>query len=246
MKVLTRSDERESGQFPVTRWTLVLESQGSDDDARKRALSHICEAYWYPIYCFVRRRGLSPADAEDSTQSFFCDLLEHNRFQNFSEDKGKLRAYLLTSIKRYLRNEWVASRAQKRGGGLAPLSLDAELAEKRYEVEPSEFASPVQLFELRWALTVLERALGRVKAHYEEQGKDEVFAEFRHHLSGDGDLSFREVGVKLGVGESTARVMLFRMRKLYRSCIEEEIGRTIVDGESVEEEIDYLNRIFAN
>lgn len=246
MNAPVRSDNRESGQFPDTRWTIILQSQGEDDEARQRALTHLCEAYWYPIYCYVRRRGLSPSDAEDSTQSFFCDLLEKDRFRLFSEEKGKLRAYLLTSIKRFLRNEWVASCAQKRGGGTAPLSLDTELAEKRYEVEPSEFTSPEKLFEVRWALTVLERALARVRDHYITQGKEKIFEQFRHHLTGDGDLSFRDIGTGLGVSESSARVMLFRMRKLYRSCIEEEIGATITDGESVQEEVEYLNRIFAN
>ena len=202
--------------------------------------------YWYPLYAFVRRRGLEPSDAEDATQGFFCELLEKDRVQLFSEEKGMLRAYLLSSMKNYLRDQSKRDRAAKRGGGQNLLSLDLEMAEERYAFEPDEFDTPEKLFEMRWALTLLERVFDRVKAEYERLGKPEVYEAFKGQLAGDRDVSFREIGEKLGMAEGTARATLFRMRKLFRRNLEEEIAETISDDESIEEEIQYLNRMFAN
>jgi len=235
----------ERGQFPPTRWSLVVGAQDGDDDSRKRAMSELCELYWYPLYAYVRRRGLNPADAEDATQGFFCELLAKDRIQLFSEKKGKLRAYLLASIKNYLRDLHKKERRLKRGGGRTVLSFEADLAEERYAHEPGEFDTPEKLFEMRWALTVLERVFDKVKLMYDRLGKPETYQMLKGLLAGDGDVSFREVGEKLGVSEGAARVTLFRMRKQYRKLLEEEIAETIAAGESIEEEIRHFNQVFA-
>ena len=239
-------DSIERGQFPPTRWSLVIGAQNGNDEDRRCALSELCEIYWYPVYAYVRRRGLSPADAEDATQGFFCELLVKDRVQLFSEEKGKLRAYLLSSVKNYLRDLGKKERAAKRGGGVKPLSLDVETAEERYAYEPAEFDTPEKLFEVRWALTVLDRVFDRVKCEYDRLEKGEAYEALKGLLAGDRDVSFREIGEKLGVNEGAARVTLFRMRKLYRRYLEEEIAETISEDESIDEEIRYLNRVFAS
>lgn len=236
----------ERGQFPPTRWSLVIGAQEADEDSRRRALGELCEIYWYPLYAYVRRRGLSPADAEDATQGFFCELLAKDRVQLFSEEKGKLRAYLLSSIRNYLRDQWKHAKAAKRGGGVQPLSLDLATAEERYAFEPPEFDNPEKLFEMRWTLTVLERVFERVREEYERLGKPEVYDALKGLLAGETDISFREIGEKLGVTEGNARVTLFRMRKLYRRYLEEEIADTISEGDSIDEEIRHLNRVFSS
>jgi RNA polymerase sigma-70 factor (ECF subfamily) len=223
----------------------VIGAQDGDDDSRKRAMSELCELYWYPLYAYVRRRGLNPTDAEDATQGFFCELLAKDRVQLFSEKKGKLRAYLLSSIKNYLRDLDKKARRLKRGGGRTVLSFEADVAEERYAHEPREFDTPEKLFEMRWALTVLERVFERVKLEYDRLGKAEVYQALKGLLAGDGDISFRQVGEQLGVSEGAARVTLFRMRKQYRRFLEEEIAETVAADESVEEEILHFNQVFA-
>lgn len=245
MNIDPGQESLERGQFPMTRWSLVLGAQEGNDEDRTKALSELCEIYWYPLYAYVRRRGLSPSDAEDTTQGFFCELLAKDRVRLFSEEKGKLRAYLLSSVKNYLRDQAKMSRAEKRGGGQAVLSLDVEMAEQRYAFEPPEFDTPEKLFELRWALTVLERVFDRVKEEYERLGKAEIYLALKGLLAGDGDVSFREIGQKIGVSEGAARVTLFRMRKLYRRYLEEEIAETVSEEESIESEIQHFSTVFA-
>ncbi len=239
-------DSTERGRFPPTRWSLVLGAQGADEETRHRALGELCEIYWYPLYAYVRRRGLAPADAEDATQGFFCELLAKDRVRLFSEEKGKLRAYLLGAIQNHLRDLSKRARAEKRGGGTAPLSLDLAGAEERYAFEPPEFDTPEKLFELRWTLTVLERVFERVREEYVRLGKAEVYEALKGLLAGESDISFRELGERIGVSEGNARVTLFRMRKLYRRCLEEEIAGTISEDESVEEEIRHLQQVLSS
>lgn len=235
----------ERGQFPPTRWSLVIGAQGEDEEARTRALSELCEIYWYPLYAYVRRRGLSPADAEDAIQGFFAELLAKDRVQLFSADKGKLRAYLLSSVKNHLRDLGKLARAAKRGGGEKVLSLDLDTAEERYAYEPEEFDTPEKLFEVRWALTLLDRVFEKVQQEYTRLEKADSYEAMKGLLAGDRDVSFREIGDKLGITEGAARVTLFRMRKLYRRYLEEEIAETISNDESVDDEIQHLNRVFA-
>ena len=125
-------------------------------------------------------------------------------------------------------------------------ALDLAQAEERYAYEPPEFDTPEKLFELRWTLTVLERVFERVREEYERLGKAEVYEAFKGLLAGETEIPFRELGESVGLSEGNARVTLFRMRKLYRRCLEEEIAETIPEGESIEEEIRHLHRILSS
>lgn len=223
-----------------------MEAQDGTEEDRRNALCQLCEIYWYPLYAYVRRKGLGPADAEDVTQGFFCELLSKNRVQLFSEEKGKLRAYMLGAIGNYLRDQNKRERAAKRGGGERPISLDRDAAEERYAYEPKEFDTPERLFEVRWALTLLDRVLDRVRVEYESLGKGEAFEAMKGLLAGQGETSFREIGERIGISEGAAQVTLFRMRKLYRRLLEEEIADTISKDESVEDEIQHLSQVFSH
>lgn len=240
------AEESERGRFPQTRWSLVIDAQTEENESRRsRALAELCETYWYPLYSYVRRRGLSPADAEDATQGFFYELVSKERVRLFSQHKGKLRAYLLSAMKHHLNDLRKHAHAAKRGGGAKLLPLELDSAEQRYACEPREFDTPEKLFEMRWSLTVLERALQRVEAEYQRLKKAETFALLKGHLVGDGEgVSFQEIGMKLGLSEGAARNVLFRMRKVYRRSLELEIAETLAEGESVEDEIRYLSRVF--
>lgn len=149
-------------EFPQTRWSLVLTARAGDTDAGKDALAELCRLYWFPLYAFARRGGSSPEDAEDATQGFFEHLLRGSRIENMGDaSRGRLRSFLLTSIKNFLRNRHRRERAEKRGGGLLPLELDGVEAEQRSALEPRTSETPESLHERRGAMEVLDQTFSR-------------------------------------------------------------------------------------
>ena len=137
----------------------MLAAAGNDSQAAREALSSLCQTYWYPLYAYLRRRGLDPEDARDLTQGFLTSLIERQDFEGLRQDRGRFRAFLLASLKHYLSNWSARERTQKRGGGWQMVPL--ENAEGQYVVEPADHATPETLFERRWALTVVERPARR-------------------------------------------------------------------------------------
>src|ERR1035438_9950385 len=151
------------GIFATTHWTVVLAAGRGSSRQADVALEELCRTYWYPLYAYVRRHGHSREDAEDLTQGFFARLLEKNYLEGITNDKGKFRAFLLVAFKRFLANEWDRANRQKRGGGVAPLSLDWQDAETRYQINPAHDLSPDKLYDRAWAVIVLERVITRLQ-----------------------------------------------------------------------------------
>ena len=146
----------DAARFEATRWSIVAAAGAADSQRAQRALEHLCSAYWYPLYAFVRRQGHSPHDAQDLTQEFFARLLARNFLGDADPAKGRFRSFLLGALKHFLSDEWDRARAQKRGGGQQPISLDAESAETRYQLEPADESSAEKIYERRWALALLD------------------------------------------------------------------------------------------
>ena len=164
----------------------MVVTAGRNDTTRAHdALAKLCQTYWYPLYGYVRRRGHSPHDAQDLTQEFFARLLEKNWVGSADQEKGRFRSFLLTAMNRFLADEWDKARAQKRGGGVPLIPLQLDTAETRYGLEPPDPVTPEQSFERRWALTLLDTVLNRLRAEYEREGKAELFAELNPCLVGD-------------------------------------------------------------
>jgi len=230
--------------FPETRWSLVLAAGGEDASLRRAALSELCQQYWYPLYAYVRRRGATPDDAQDITQGFFEHLLELKVIERLGgADKGKLRSYLLTSIQNWMTKQYHKRAAQKRGGGTV-FSMDSLTAEERYKLEPSHSETPERLFERRWALTLLDQAIVRLRADYESAGKGELAALLIPMLSrGDAKVPMAELAVKADVTEGHLRVLLYRIRKHFRSALCEVIAQTVGDEAEVTEELKHLQAI---
>ncbi len=230
-----------SDLFSTTHWSLVLTAQGSDSIPAGEALATLCETYWYPLYIFVRSRGNSSHDAQDLTQSFFEKLLEKNYLVTVSREKGRFRAFLLASMKHFLANEWHRSRAAKRGGGRIPISLDDTDAEARYQLEPLDLMTPELLFERRWAMTLLDQVLMRLRNEMSGAGKIEIFEGLKDVLStGKNEISYSEIGEGLGMSEGAARTAAHRLKKRYRELLRDEIGKTVADSTEIEDEIRYL------
>lgn len=232
------------GKFPHTRWSLILEIQEGPD--AERALGELCEIYWYPIYAFVRRSGLGPAEAEDATQGFVAHLLGRGHLSGVGPEKGKLRSYLLAGVKRFLKDERERAKAQKRGGGILPASIDAELAEERYQIEPADLETPERLFERRWALTVLERAMVALESEYEDRNQGERFQVLKPFLPKHATKRrYADAAKDLGMSEGAVQVAVHRLRDRYRLQLREEIAHTVASEEEVEEEIRHLFALFA-
>ena len=226
--------------FVHTRWSVVLAAQ---HPAQARlALEELCRTYWYPLYAYVRRRGQSAEDAQDLTQAFFAKLLEKNWLATVTPEKGRFRAFLLTTLKRFLANEWDKVHAEKRGGGAIIISRDAET---QYRREPQNELTPDRFFDRQWALTVLELALNRLRDEYDTPTKRQLFAALRGTLTGDQpEVGYAELGRTLDMNEGAIKIAVHRLRKRYRELLRAEIAQTVSDPEQVAEELRALFAAF--
>ena len=212
-----------------------------DSSQARVALEKLARAYWYPLYAFVRRLGKSPQDAEDVVQSFFAVCLEKNYLGAADQAKGRFRSFLLLALKRFLGHERERERALKRGGGEAVVALDGLSAEQRYALEPADQMSADRLYERRWALTLLEQVLARLRSEQVAAGRLEVFEQLRGWLtSGGRGTPYAELAGRLGMSESAVKVAVHRLRRRYRDLLEQEIAQTVASPTEVEEERRHL------
>ena len=233
--------------FPLTRWTLVCQAQDATQESAHQALSQLCEMYWYPLYAFVRRSGCEPDDAEDVTQGFFSKLLEKNYLGDVASEKGRLRSFLMVSIKHYLSNWRRHARAEKRGGGQRPISIDRELAEERYHLEPADSLTPEILFDRHWAMALMQHARDRLAKEYVARGKGELFDALGGALSPNKpDQPHAEIAARLGISEDNVRQNASRMRKRYKAILMEEIAQTVHSDEEVDTELNHLFAAFGS
>lgn len=227
--------------FVTTRWSVVLTAGRNDTTRAQEALSRLCETYWYPLYAYVRRRGRSPEDAQDLTQEFFARLLEHNWVGDADPAKGRFRTFLLTALSRFLANQWDRARSQKRGGSVPVLSLDTDVAEKRYLSDAAQTMTPDQIYDRQWAMTLLDRALSQLGKEHEQAGKVAEFDAMSPFLAAErGVIPYATVAAQLGLTEAAARQAVHRLRKRFREVFREEIAQTVAAPEEVEEEIRHL------
>jgi len=231
------------GDFRSTHWSVVLRAGQSDSGVAQAALEDLCRGYWYPIYSYVRRRGFSPEDAEDLTQEFFSRLLANRGLASVDPAKGRFRSFLLASLKNLLANEWNRARAQKRGGGATLFSLDEKTAEDRYCLEPPDNSTPETIFERRWAETLLERVLLRVRAEWNQRDKQQRFDTLKAFLTDRrGEVPFAEVAARLNTTVPALRSVVHKLREHYRRVFLHEIAQTVDDPGEVEDEV---RRLFA-
>jgi len=232
--------------FTTTHWSVVLAAGRDDSPQAATALDRLCQTYWYPLYAFARRSGLTEPDAQDATQSFFTHLLEKSLLARADPQRGRFRTFLLTSFKNHLGQARLKAAAQKRGGGVEIFSLDDTAAEERYRREPVDPQSPDRLYERRWAIALIEKVLGQLESDYAAAGKATLFAAIKPYLTGDrGTSTGRELGQQLGVREGTARVALHRLRERYAELFRAEVAQTVATPEELEEELRHIRDILA-
>ena len=227
--------------FATTHWSVVLAAGQQESPTAAQALETLCCTYYYPLYAHVRRRGHSPEDAQDLTQAFFAHLLGRDFLRSVARDKGRFRSFLLACLNHFLSDERDRAQAAKRSGGQPPISLDADLAERRYREEPTDGLTPEIAYERRWAATLLERAQSRLAAEYAAHGKTEQLHQLEEFPLGErGERSFRDCAVRLGLSESALKSAVHRMRLRYRELVREEVAHTVNDPTEVEAEISHL------
>ena len=226
--------------FVTTHWSVVQAAGLPDSTRALAAMESLCQAYWYPLYAYVRRSGKSPQDAEDLVQSFFAQCLSKNYLLAADQTKGRFRSFLLMALKRFLANEWDKARATKRGGGHQPIALDSLSAEQRYAVEPADLQSADKLYERRWALTLLEKVLGRLESEQTEAGNSTLFKELKPFLTGSASGSYASLADRISMSEGAVKVAIHRLRQRYRAILEDEIAETVSSAEEVQEERRYL------
>ncbi|MEM7147946.1 MAG: sigma-70 family RNA polymerase sigma factor [Verrucomicrobiota bacterium] len=228
--------------FLTTRWTMVLDAQ---NDAQRtiagEALHELCKAYWYPLYAFARRKGLSSHDAQDHTQGFFLRFLEKHYLESVDRSKGRFRSFLMASFQHYLSDQWKYAGAKKRGGGMKAISLDAAAAEGRYDLElPDLESNPEKQFDRAWANTLLQRVLKNLAQDCEDSGKGPLFSELQSFLVGGSTEQLKDVALRLNMTESAVRVNLHRFRKRYAALFREEVAQTVANSSDVESEMQAL------
>ena len=223
--------------FTTTHWSLVLETQGETPAAQK-ALETLCRTYWRPLYGFVRRQGLGREEAQDLVQEFFARLLEHRNLDAVRREKGRLRSYLLVSLKRFLaREQHRASRVKRYETG-PHITLDELLESEAADFELAETMSGDRLYERRWALAVLEQVLGRLESEYRAAGNAVLFDRLKEFLVGEKGLRTQaEVATELGMTENAVKQAFHRFRQRYRLLLREEIAHTVAQPGDVEDEL---------
>ena len=233
--------------FVTTHWSVVLSARQEDTVQSGAALETLCQTYWYPLYAYVRRQGHNPHDAQDLTQDFFARLLQKDYLQGVAREKGKFRTFLLVALKRFLVNEWTRGQAQKRGGGCVHVPLQGHSAETRYLAEPADRLTADKLYERRWALTLLDRVLERLRQEFVAAGKAAIFDQLKGSLMAEkGAITHSEAADALGLSEGAVKVAVHRLRRRFRELFREEVAHTVAGPEEIEEEIRHLLGAFSS
>lgn len=233
---------KDNRDFPSTSWTLIVAAASPRPDVSVRhALEKLCLAYWYPLYVYARRQAYPPEDAADLVQGYFAKLLEKEYLQDARRERGRFRSFLIASFSHYVSNQRDRERAVKRGGSAVRLSISMEDAEHIYSLYIPRDPSPEKAFEKQWALTVLERAMSRLRNESERRNKEHVFDIIRDYLtSGKDDSRYAEHATQLNMSIGALRVEVHRMRKRLQSSVRAEIAETVRSDDDIEQELRFL------
>ena len=224
-----------------TRWSIVLAASELSDPASRQALAWLYEAYWYALYAFARRHGRSAEGAQDAVQGFFAALLEKNGLRTADPGRGRFRSFLLAAFRHHLANERNRRTALKRGGGKRELTLDLTDAESRYGREPTDDSTPERVFERRWALTVIDRSLERLRRECEKAGNSARFEELKGFLTGDRERGATAAAAeRLALSEGAVRVAVHRLRGRFGELLRNELAATLEHPADIDDEMRHL------
>ena len=240
-------------RFATTRWSVIVSSavgEGGQRDQANAALEELCRIYWRPIFAFICRRGYQPNDAEDLTQDFFVNVLEGNLLNLADPARGRFRALLMEALRRFLKDASVARQAQKRGGWVKFVSWEHWMAEAPSQLSLPAHAveswPPEKLYDLRWAATVIEQAMRRLREECESHGRRRLFDLMSAYLVADrAEVSYPSIAQKLGVAAPQVKKLIHGLRQRYRELLRDEVAHTVEKPADVDDEIRYLCGVLA-
>jgi len=230
----------EQSAFGSTRWSLVARAADPGAAEARAALAELCQAYWWPLYAYLRRIGLGADDAADTVQGFFAELIEKRSFARADPARGRFRGWLLAALKHHLSHERERQRAEKRGGRARILALDPHDADRRWGELARDDQDPEHLYERAWALAVIANALCTLRAAYARAGKEERFAALEPVLLGGAEHRLDEIGHRLGLSPSAVKSAAHRLRQDLRAAIRTELASTLDDRRDLEDELRIL------
>jgi RNA polymerase sigma factor (sigma-70 family) len=240
-------DTNKEREFVTTRWSLVISAGKPEGDEQKarEALAELCRTYWRPIFSFISQRGYSVEDAQDLTQDFLVMIIESNWLEHADASRGRFRSFLLKSLQNFLAHAAEKKRALKRGGNVFFVPLDDWIAEVpshfTLRQQTLELMQPEQIFDVRWAATVVEHALARLKEECEMGGRRRLFEALNLHLVAErSDISYAQIALSLDVAEAVVKKQLHLLRRRYRRVLRDEVAHTVADPADVNDEIRYL------
>jgi RNA polymerase sigma-70 factor (ECF subfamily) len=228
-------------RFATTHWSLVLAAGERGAAGAEEALGQLCAEYWYPIFAFVRRQGHATEEARDLTQGFFARLIEKGALADADRSRGRFRSFLLAACQHFLSNERDRERALKRGGGRLPVSIDAAMAEGRYERALAHSETPERLYDRQWCLTLLTRVLDDLREDYRGAGREAVFDRLKDYLVADEPAgTYKDAARDLGMNAGAVKVAVHRLRGRYREALRRRVAETVESTQDIDEEIRYL------
>jgi RNA polymerase sigma factor (sigma-70 family) len=228
----------EQAEFATTHWSIVLSAGKGTSPASRQALTSLCETYWYPLYAYIRRRGYQAHDARDLVQEFFVSLLEKDWLGVADPARGRFRSFVLSACSHFLANRRRQAGAQVRGGSRPVHSLDFAMAERRYSFEPADETTPEKLFERRWAITLLDRALDRLREQYTRTGKQTLYDELKSYLgSAEPQAPYEKLAERLKMSPAAVKVAVHRLRRRCREILRQEIEQTVDCPQDVDDEL---------
>lgn len=225
------------GHFPTTRWSVVLGATQAPSPPREKALQALCEAYWRPLYAFVRRSGMSPEDAEDAVQGFLSSLLTGSGIAGVERDRGRFRSYLLAALRHYNLTQRTRTQALKRGGGETPISLSIDHHDAERTLEIADDRTPEQAYAHAWAMEILGRARARLRERFDTDGDTARFEALEPFLLAGDMPRYREVAEHLAMTETNVRVAVHRLRVRFREALREEVADTVSSAAEVDDEL---------
>ena len=223
--------------FATTQRGLVTTASAKGAPEARAALDVLYRTYCYPIYAFIRRRGYDRQDAQDLTQDFFVHLLEKGTLGRAERQRGRFRSFLLGALDHFLAHAAERASARKRGGDCQFVYLDDDAAENSYQLAAPEGMTAEKLFELRWAATLIEAALARLRGEFQSEGNDRFFVALQQFLLGEEEASYQQVADRLGLSVGAVKTTIHRMRGRYRALVRAEVARTVATPDQVEEEL---------
>jgi RNA polymerase sigma-70 factor (ECF subfamily) len=220
-----------------THWSAVLAAGQPGSPRAAAAMEELCHTYWYPLYAYVRRRGYEVEEAQDLTQEFFAEMLENHWLKSADPKRGKFRSFLLGAMNHFLANDWRRAHTRKRGGGKPLISLD-DTAERRYAVDATTDLTPEKIYERRWAWSLFERAVSRLREQYSAAGKAELYEALKSFLADDIDeRDYTRLAAHLEMTHGAVATAVHRLRDRYRGLVREEVAHTVADPAEVEDEM---------